>query len=181
MPFLSINPTRKWQPIPINCSLLSSGNLVDELCGQPEQKYGVRSTVLRGTLNCLSVFSNTSIHWVMESVVLYGCNQLTNALEISAGVNSPLDGNCVCWSRPFLPITNGRIPIGISNKISFTCVSRNGRDSSITRISSTDSANSRTKLSSIGQITAILKTAKPSSSRIDSSMDKSSKASRVSR
>src|ERR687894_2986931 len=37
----SIQLAMKWQPMPAS-AFEPSGTLVDELCGQPEQKYGVR-------------------------------------------------------------------------------------------------------------------------------------------
>src|SRR3954469_11185840 len=39
----SIHSAMKWQPMPAKARL-PSGTLVEELCGQPEQKYGVRAT-----------------------------------------------------------------------------------------------------------------------------------------
>src|ERR1700746_1091135 len=39
----SIHDAMKWQPMPA-CATEPSGTFVDVLCGQPEQKYGVRFT-----------------------------------------------------------------------------------------------------------------------------------------
>src|ERR1700744_4350221 len=44
-----IHSAMKWQPIPASARL-PSGTLVEVLCGQPEQKYGVRVT---GAVACI--------------------------------------------------------------------------------------------------------------------------------
>src|SRR6476469_10522247 len=47
----SIHSAMKWQPMPAKARL-PSGTLVEVLCGQPEQKYGVRVT---GATACILV------------------------------------------------------------------------------------------------------------------------------
>ena len=47
----SIHSAMKWQPMPAKARL-PSGTLVEVLCGQPEQKYGVRVT---GATACIWV------------------------------------------------------------------------------------------------------------------------------
>jgi len=49
----SIHSAMKWQPMPQRARL-PSGTLVEVLCGQPEQKYGVR---LIGRTGCICVAS----------------------------------------------------------------------------------------------------------------------------
>src|SRR5882757_11252915 len=49
----SIHSAMKWQPMPAKARL-PSGTLVEVLCGQPEQKYGV---LLIGETGCICVAS----------------------------------------------------------------------------------------------------------------------------
>src|SRR6185437_16061735 len=49
----STHNAMKWQPMPAKARL-PSGTLVEVLCGQPEQKYGVRET---GAVACVCVAS----------------------------------------------------------------------------------------------------------------------------
>src|SRR5258708_35720481 len=51
-----------WQPMPA-IARLPSGTRVDVLCGQPEQKYGVRDTLGGGAAKSFSLLSRRAKRW----------------------------------------------------------------------------------------------------------------------
>ena len=87
----SMNKAMVWQPIPAPTSV-PSGTLVDELCGQPEQKYGVRSVIARGVASARSLASITAIRAAIRARTSSGSSSLPIRLAIAlatiAGENS---------------------------------------------------------------------------------------------
>ena len=114
----SIQIAITWQPMPA-VARLPSGRRVDVLCGQPEQKYGWRTSSIFG-------FASAASFALIQSTRAWSCSRrrglssrrsirraITRA--IIAGVSSPAAGSsqspCGRTHSPFssnLPTTRGR-------------------------------------------------------------------------
>ena len=87
---------------------LPSGTLVEVLCGQPEQKYGVRfSGGLIAASDC-SLISRNRTRAAILSLVWKRAMRLAISLAIGPGASSPFDGRIQWRSSSNLPITRGR-------------------------------------------------------------------------
>ncbi len=107
----SIHSAMKWQPMPA-AAIEPSGTLVEELCGQPEQKNGVREP--------MSLVS-ASIAWNWRSFATRAAIssdgpmvrriRSPSAMAISLGSSAPLAGNSQSPRSSFLPTMTGCVAV----------------------------------------------------------------------
>lgn len=94
--------TRVWQPMPPP-AIEASGTAVERLCGQPEQKYGVRLIGSSG--------SDGRSGWA-ASIGTQSPRTRRSGSMSRPGVSSPSAGTSGLPSRSFLPTTFGRSASG---------------------------------------------------------------------
>ena len=101
-----------WQPMPA-IARLPSGTRVDVLCGQPEQKNGVRATLPGGAFSSRSLASRRAMRCLSsgESPVCF-INRLAITMATPVGDSSPSLGKRMRLSSSVLPITSGRRSAG---------------------------------------------------------------------
>ena len=146
----------RWQPTPASAHE-PSGTRVDWLCGQPEQKYGVRCSTSAARAADASCSRNIARCSRTAWLSWNGAMRAAITRATSAGDSSPVGGNSH-WCggaghSPLssnLPTTRGRSPSGQSYSISFNWYSMTWRFSSTTRISRSPRANRRTPPASSG-------------------------------
>ncbi len=101
-----------WQPMPA-IARLPSGTRVEVLCGQPEQKYGVRATLDGGAARSFSLASSRARR-CCSSGDSPPCFIRRPAITMATpvGVSSPSLGRMIWPVSSVLPITSGRRSAG---------------------------------------------------------------------
>ena len=101
-----------WQPMPA-IARLPSGTRVEVLCGQPEQKYGVRDTLGGGAAKSFSLLSRRASRW-RSSGDSPPCfiRRLAITMATLVGVSSPSLGRTMRPVSSDLPMTSGRRSAG---------------------------------------------------------------------
>ena len=101
-----------WQPMPA-MARLPSGTLVEVLCGQPEQKNGVRATLGGGADRSFSFASRRARRWRSSGDSPW-CFIRREAITMATpvGVSSPSLGRMMRPVSSALPITVGRRSAG---------------------------------------------------------------------
>jgi len=140
-----------WQPMPPPL-IEPSGVLVEVLCGQPEQKYGLLVGTVSATRTCC-----------LDSMRARRCAKspspamrATSTRATNSGVNSELSGSSERPWSSVLPVTAGLAPAGTWYSASLICSSTVPRFSSITSNSRCPAANSSMPSVSRGQLMATL-------------------------
>src|SRR6201985_3401752 len=109
----SIHSAIKWQPMPAKARL-PSGTLVEVLCGQPEQKYGVLEIgdtaciwVARRPLNQSALARSIA---AISGLRLSRSSRSVSELANDATLSSSADGRERLWWSFLLATTPGRTP-----------------------------------------------------------------------
>ena len=101
-----------WQPMPA-MARLPSGTRVEVLCGQPEQKYGVRATLGGGAASSFSLASRRASRcWSSGESPMCFISRLAITMATPVGVSSPSLGRMMRPVSSALPITSGRRSAG---------------------------------------------------------------------
>ena len=169
-----------WQPMPA-MARLPSGTRVEVLCGQPEQKNGVRATLGGGADSSFSLASRRARRCLSSGdspMCFISRPAITTATPV--GVSSPSLGRMMRPVSSALPITSGRSLAGMLYSRWTSCSSRLERFSSMTMTSLRPRAKRRAPSGSSGQVMPTLYRRMPISRARASLMPRSSSAWRVS-
>ncbi len=108
-----IQAAMKWQPMPATARE-PSGTRVEVLCGQPEQKYGVRWNSLGFALPPSTRWAIRARRALTRSTSANASTRSAMASATSVAFSSPLARNSWRPASSCLPSTRGRRPCGRS-------------------------------------------------------------------